>query len=837
MDDSRDGQVDPGRSTEEDQEYVFDPWASRAIPGLVAIPSPVISRTRPSMKRQEDPDACWRANPTPAQIPDVVLHSLGKPPVKDLAFHLLGSLKDARKSCPSSDWHLHEGLYKGFEALLKATAATAPRLERGVGSLFSMCLRRVPGYVEDEQRRQQEEAEADRARSYLEAEPGVASAVYEELEELGSSQRGGWKHLGEVGRAHGTSIMANLTRSGLVRQSLTRAAVLLSISLGAHDEAEILVSALTSACPPLHYPRSPSHRLFAAPNSTVMSVLDTFASITGRQGFLYRQFTFLVSSQKLPIEWLATIDVVDLWKRAIESVLVEEADSVWASEFITTALTATHGLLDGSRIDELGCLPQDRDEVFRKRMSCREGVGTAHHTELARPAQALVDLTISTARCRCKAKGGVGDGFEEMKALVDDLADLAGQHCTRTWMSREERRELGEIGYQAALSYAEETGRPEHLRWARSAVTTSFDGAPREASKDRGPERPRFRWEDGLCEWIAVTPEVHHKTRRLPNSSSLDQTDDLHVLGDRDIVERAVNNEPKTPKLSRMLFGPRPDRRTMSEASSSVAASSPAPTGPPRGRMRASSGDDDRENGKPRLDKPRQRRSRLDIYDSNGARSAIPSRPAADDVGTTAPLKVPDPSRKRTMEAVSSQDVDEAGLLPQWQPAEHTGQRPKRRRLFSTQARPYAAGSKTEGASAFVLSDSEESATADPAQEPRECKRTSSPKEVGRTTKHTAVAAAKAELSLGGVTLRQALQDLGNTRQPKPKQQTAHDGGGKRKQATDEGENDADGACDRRVKARAVGPVQLGTCATKTAAAAAASPFIVDDSEDELCLL
>ncbi|KAL8682336.1 MAG: hypothetical protein Q9186_001612 [Xanthomendoza sp. 1 TL-2023] len=94
---------------------------------------------------------------------------------------------------------------------------------------------------------------------------------------------------------------------------------------------------------------------------------------------------------------------------------------------------------------------------------------------------------------------------QHIRQIAETLKPLSGSHelCNR-------------IGLAAALEYAETTKHPKHLHWALD-VEQAITGAHLESTRRtpaktplRGQTQSRngYRWEAGICEWVAKTPAM-----------------------------------------------------------------------------------------------------------------------------------------------------------------------------------------------------------------------------------------------------------------------------------------------------------------------------------------
>ncbi|KAH0069274.1 hypothetical protein KCU66_g22991, partial [Aureobasidium melanogenum] len=152
-------------------------------------------------------------------------------------------------------FELHQGVTDGFSLLLQRTNSTdlEQPARKGVSSLLSMCLRRVPDYIR---------AEEDWRKSIDEDDDtDVSAEVYEELEDLGSVHGHGWSGLREVVIAHGMSLIHEIIRDKLVATETRAELAKIPAKYGLHKVSEDLLLAYVRSLP-LKRPLSVDSRLF-----------------------------------------------------------------------------------------------------------------------------------------------------------------------------------------------------------------------------------------------------------------------------------------------------------------------------------------------------------------------------------------------------------------------------------------------------------------------------------------------------------------------------------------------------------------------------------------------
>ena len=116
------------------------------------------------------------------------------------------------------------------------------------------------------------------------------------------------------------------------------------------------------------------------------------------------------------------------------------------------------------------------------------------------------------AVARCCAKARSVDAFGFIQAMVNDLMALS----TSKVHDKVTRGLCGRIALAAAFEFSEGTSQPDHLNWALDvelAINGEING-PSKPSMEKTPARGTtqsksgYRWEEGICEWIAKTPAL-----------------------------------------------------------------------------------------------------------------------------------------------------------------------------------------------------------------------------------------------------------------------------------------------------------------------------------------
>ena len=123
-------------------------------------------------------------------------------------------------------------------------------------------------------------------------------------------------------------------------------------------------------------------------------------------------------------------------------------------------------------------------------------------------ASSAASFVCAVAHCCQRATST--DLFDYMQGIIQPLADIS----TSPNVEKATRILCGRIAVAAAFEYSEETNHPKHLDWAldleQTTTGTTVDTTYRTPNKTpaRRPltSKSGYRWEEGICEWVAKTP-------------------------------------------------------------------------------------------------------------------------------------------------------------------------------------------------------------------------------------------------------------------------------------------------------------------------------------------
>jgi len=139
------------------------------------------------------------------------------------------------------------------------------------------------------------------------------------------------------------------------------------------------------------------------------------------------------------------------------------------------------------------------------------------------PETASQVANVVSSIARCCAKASPGQEFEHLQKLTNRLESIASDKSAST----ESRQLFSCFTSTTAMEYAQETGNSLHIEWALEveervmkdsrAFAHSLARTPHE--RDEHPPQG-YRWEEGICEWIAKTPKINSEEQSASRALS-----------------------------------------------------------------------------------------------------------------------------------------------------------------------------------------------------------------------------------------------------------------------------------------------------------------------------
>ncbi|MCJ1468567.1 hypothetical protein MMC07_007196 [Pseudocyphellaria aurata] len=262
---------------------------------------------------------------------------------------------------------------------------------------------------------------------------------------------------------------------------------------------------------------------------------------------------------------LAILTTLDLLQTSAFALSLEQSDSDNPSVLQDIAFE-THQALEAEQRDENPgeilrlysyrrqmCLPllaasvviaaKDQDTVELNQDICR-------HFDLIRylkPGDDFADTAASfiCAIVNCCGQAESSEAFDYTQRIIKGLT----QSSICQSLEPETRRLFQKIAVTAAVQFSKSTSLPKHLSWALE-LESFFNGQTpiRPSAQCLTRAKKGFRWEEGICEWVAGTPVIP-----MPKPISYKQQDSSAPSLSGDIVAAIAHAPSTSHPLQRLL--------------------------------------------------------------------------------------------------------------------------------------------------------------------------------------------------------------------------------------------------------------------------------------------
>jgi hypothetical protein len=304
-----------------------------------------------------------------------------------------------------------------FLKFLHNTRPIAPgSQQRGLGarSLVSMIARRLPEFIEDEQRLQDETDE--------DCDVDMCDAYFTELEAYYAPNGNGWEPLREAVRAQGIHLVVQM----IEKEWLTKlVACRLMEECIRHCEADAF-EAIISRClstintynyPPAFDPQRPSTHC-----DDPVYMLRTYYSRCGGRAFVYNELAKLLLRRVAPPEWMVTTWWKNCVDEAIRSVSTEDSDSAAATQLIEAIILSAGGIdrsTEGTALLEKDLKQRQVVRLKDARASAMKSLPASDSTPCPIPVQdALSNLVSSLVTALCGMHIARSDASNARERLV-----------------------------------------------------------------------------------------------------------------------------------------------------------------------------------------------------------------------------------------------------------------------------------------------------------------------------------------------------------------------------------------------------------------------------------
>jgi hypothetical protein len=414
------------------------------------------------------------------------------------------------------------------------------------------CLRRVPDYIDLELEDLDEESKE---------EENITSSIYSELESLGTNDGGGWSGLRDVVRSHGLRHVRAAIEEGLIKETRISELVATCSKHSGLLEADSLIQTWISRDHLIKSGRmDDSHvplvrlRELRTTHDAPELFLRHHADLV-RSGHVHLNDILRPGSAVLKdmISALLRGPGQDAALAYLEAAVIEDCTS--SSTTILPVFSRLAGLLTSLALAQTGVADLAQPELDLSAVVNRVAITIAQLRETARGA--LTDESRSTSismKLNAKVHPFVMAGtllrltsqsdiptfitpplnsltnsitahqnafvkfavnvaqhvhrFSDADELESLLITTSGLMTPPSECNDENRSTLNRLAFEVAFAYREQTGIDidENFFNGRLAVTSGGPATDAAQTPRRRVQVSGYKWEEGLCEWVAATP-------------------------------------------------------------------------------------------------------------------------------------------------------------------------------------------------------------------------------------------------------------------------------------------------------------------------------------------
>ncbi|KAE8390509.1 hypothetical protein BDV23DRAFT_84785 [Aspergillus alliaceus] len=235
--------------------------------------------------------------------------------------------------------HFLDRIFIKFLSKTRKTPALSQNQQQGQGarSLLSMAARRLPEFIAEEQRIQDEMDE--------ECDVDMCDAYFTELEAHYAPGGSGWSPLREAVRAQGIYLVSEMIHKGWITKLAACRLLEECVSHGEFDAFELLLSKQLTTINTYDNPTAfDPHRLSVYCDDPIRTLGAYYSKSIGSCSFVFEEVAKLLLRGAMPPEWMVT----NLWKRcvdgAIKSLSAECLNSASATRLIEAVILSASGI-------------------------------------------------------------------------------------------------------------------------------------------------------------------------------------------------------------------------------------------------------------------------------------------------------------------------------------------------------------------------------------------------------------------------------------------------------------------------------------------------------------
>ncbi|OJJ51637.1 hypothetical protein ASPZODRAFT_156482 [Penicilliopsis zonata CBS 506.65] len=269
---------------------------------------------------------------------------------------------------------------------------------QGTRTLLSMAVRRLPEFIAEEQRLQEEEEDMDE-------DIDMCDAYFTELETHYAPSGNGWQPLREAVRAQGIHLVAEMLKQKWLTRPVACRLLEECMHQAEYDAFETLLSGYLATVESYDYPTALNSPRLTDQCTDPVQLLNAYYFESSRSlSYVFAELAKLLLRRAIPPEWMITT----LWKKCVDDAVVslstDDGDSAAAAHLIEAVIVAascSFPAIDGSLDMANMSYPVGRQRGTRA-SAASEAASLAKRVPCPIPVQdALSNLTVSLVTVLC----------------------------------------------------------------------------------------------------------------------------------------------------------------------------------------------------------------------------------------------------------------------------------------------------------------------------------------------------------------------------------------------------------------------------------------------------
>ncbi|KAL3710413.1 hypothetical protein TMatcc_004208 [Talaromyces marneffei ATCC 18224] len=196
-----------------------------------------------------------------------------------------------------------DGLFLKFLEKTRSMDSGSKSSTSGARSLLVTVIRRLPEFIAEEQRLQDELDNND--------EIDMADAYFTELESAYGSEGKGWLPLREAVRSQGIFLICDMVQKNWIHQLTTTNLLYHCINAKENDAVERILSVLLSKLDPYNFPCGFNPWRPDTPGRDPIRLLQRYWQVSGNNSYVFKEIELLLLRNIMPPEWLVTTTLKD----------------------------------------------------------------------------------------------------------------------------------------------------------------------------------------------------------------------------------------------------------------------------------------------------------------------------------------------------------------------------------------------------------------------------------------------------------------------------------------------------------------------------------------------